>query len=582
MTKEQYKEKSTFSIFASYYKPHWKFFAVDMACALVASLADLAFPLVTRYSLQTLLPAKLFSAFFLIMASMILLQAFRGVLLFVVSYVGHSMGVRIEADIRKDLFSHMQELSFGFYDKNRTGQLMNRVTGDLFEITELAHHGPEYLFTSTAVIIGGLIIMFTIQWRLALLITLVFPVAIALTLVLRRRMSRASNKVKERLAGINNQLESSISGMRTAKAFANEDREREKFFHSNEMFKHSKSEFYKAMGMFSGSQEFFMSFINILVIMYGGYLIMQGHFSTIEMITFTLYISAFFTPIRQIISLADQITAGTVGFKRFLQLMRTDPEISDQPGAKNLGRVKGEILFEDVSFSYDGKTPVLSHINLQVPIGETLAVVGPSGGGKSTLCQLIPRFYDVTGGRVLVDGSDVRGVTQKSLRENIGIVQQDVFLFAGSILENIRYGRPEATDQEIVAAARLAEIHEDILSFPDGYDTYVGERGVMLSGGQKQRISIARIFLKNPPILILDEATSALDSITESRIQSAFDKLSSGRTTIVIAHRLSTIRGAQKIVVIEEDGIAEQGSHEELLAKGGEYAKLYRLQNSMF
>jgi ATP-binding cassette subfamily B protein len=581
LTREEMKKKSALSIFFSYYKPHRKLLVLDLFCAVMAALLDLIFPLITRYSLQSLLPDRLFLAFFLIMGSMVLIQFIRGIFSFFVSYKGHILGVRFEADIRNDLFAHMQTLSFGFFDKNRTGQLMNRVTGDLFEISELSHHGPEQLVSSAASILGGLAVMFLIQWRLALVITITFPLVILLIAGMRKRLNHASLKVKERLAGINNEMESCLSGMRTAKAFANEPKEAEKFQTANGLYVDAKGKFYKNMGLFHASQDFSLSVINIVVIAFGGLLIMQGRFDTVELITFTLYISAFLNPIRQILALVEQLTAGTAGFQRFLELMRTDPDIQDRADAVSMKRPRGEIQFRDVSFSYDGVNSVLSHVNLTVAAGETLAVVGPSGGGKTTLCQLIPRFYDVTGGAVTIDGQDVRNVTQLSLRQNIGIVQQDVFLFAGSILDNIRYGRLDATLDEVMEAARKAEIHQDILNMPNGYDTYVGERGVMLSGGQKQRIAIARVFLKNPPILILDEATSALDSVTELRIQTALEALSAGRTTILIAHRLSTIRNANEIIVVEDDGIAEQGSHESLLARGGAYAKLYQVQQSL-
>ena len=471
MTREQWKTRRPFRIFCSYYKPHRRLLAFDLCCAVLASLLDLIFPLATRYSLQHFLPQKLFLAFFLIMGSMILVQLLRALLSFIVSYKGHVLGVRFEADIRDDLFSHMQTLSFGFFDQNRTGQLMNRVTGDLFEISELSHHGPEQICSSAASILGGLIIMFTIQWRLALVITLVFPLVILVLVLLRGRMRRASMRVKERLADVNNQMESSVSGMRTAKAFANETTEQERFHGANRRYVGAKSEYYFSMGLFHGAQDFSMAFINIAVILFGGVLIMQGRFDAVELITFTLYITAFLNPIRQILALIEQLNAGTAGFHRFLELMRTDPQITDREGAVSMPRAKGEIRFDDVSFSYDGIHPVLSHVTLTVPAGETLAVVGPSGGGKSTLCQLIPRFYEVTGGAVSIDGYNVKDVTQASLRQSIGIVQQDVFLFAGTILDNIRYGRLDATLEEVMEAAKLAEIHDDILNMPDGYDT---------------------------------------------------------------------------------------------------------------
>ena len=568
-------------IFLSYYKPHLKLFILDMCCALGIALVDLAFPYVSRLSMQSLLPSGLFGTFFAVMGILLGAYALRAGMHFIVTYFGHMMGVLIEADIRRDLFQHMQDLSFSFYDKNRTGQLMSRATNDLFEITELAHHGPEDLFISLVTLIGAFCLMCTIQWRLALIVFAVVPVFVIFTVIQRRRMMRASVQVKQNMAGINGQLESSISGMRTAKAFANEDQENEKFRTSNDQFKGAKRGYYKAMAIYNAGLEFALPVMNVLTIAAGGYFIMKGQMDYIDLVTFALYISTFLTPVRKLAAFVEQFLNGMAGFKRFVELMRTQPAVQDAPGAPDMGKAAGDISMEDVSFAYETGETVLDHISLHIAPGETLAVVGPSGGGKSTLCQLIPRFYDVTGGRIRVDGQDVRSVTQHSLRQNIGIVQQDVFLFAGTIFDNIRYGRPDATEAEIVEAAKRAEIYNDIMEMPDGFQTQVGERGVMLSGGQKQRISIARIFLKNPPILILDEATSALDSVTEARIQSAFDELAKGRTTLIIAHRLSTIRNAHRIIVVDDNRIVEEGTHEELLRSGGEYASLYNAQKSV-
>ena len=568
-------------IFLSYYKPHLKLFILDMCCALGIALVDLAFPYVSRLSMQSLLPSGLFGTFFAVMGILLGAYALRAGMHFIVTYFGHMMGVLIEADIRRDLFQHMQDLSFSFYDKNRTGQLMSRATNDLFEITELAHHGPEDLFISLVTLIGAFCLMCTIQWRLALIVFAVVPLFVIFTVIQRRRMMKASVQVKQNMAGINGQLESSISGMRTAKAVANEDQENEKFRTSNDQFKGAKRGYYKAMAIYNAGLEFALPVMNVLTIAAGGYFIMKGQMDYIDLVTFALYISTFLTPVRKLAAFVEQFLNGMAGFKRFVELMRVQPEVADAPGAKVMPAAKGDIDIDDVSFSYDGGETVLDHISIHIPQGETVAVVGPSGGGKSTLCQLIPRFYDVTGGRIRVDGQDVRSVTQHSLRQNIGIVQQDVFLFAGTIFDNIRYGRPDATEAEIVEAAKRAEIYNDIMEMPDGFQTQVGERGVMLSGGQKQRISIARIFLKNPPILILDEATSALDSVTEARIQSAFDELAKGRTTLIIAHRLSTIRNAHRIIVVDDNRIVEEGTHEELLRSGGEYASLYNAQKSV-
>ena len=565
-------------IFLSYYRPHLRLFILDMVCALGIALVDLAFPAVSREALNTLLPQSLYAAFFTVMAVLLGAYVLRAAMQFIVAYWGHMMGVRIEADIRRDLFGHMQDLSFSFYDKNRTGQLMSRATSDLFEITELAHHGPEDLFISAVTLIGAFCLMVRIQWKLALIVFAVVPIFIVFTIVQRRRMMKASVEVKQTMAGINGQLESSISGMRTAKAFASEDQEDEKFRASNEQFKGAKRGYYQAMATYHAGLEFVLPVMNVLTVAAGGFFIMRGELDFVDLVTFTLYISTFLTPVRKLAAFVEQFLNGMAGFKRFVELMRVEPAVKDAPDAREMEAARGDILVEDVSFHYEDGPAVLDHVSIHIPQGETVAVVGPSGGGKSTLCQLIPRFYDVTGGRILVDGQDVREVTQRSLRRSIGIVQQDVFLFAGTILENIRYGRPDATEAEVVDAARRAEIYDDIMAMPGGFQTYVGERGVMLSGGQKQRVSIARIFLKDPPILILDEATSALDSVTEARIQSAFDELARGRTTLIIAHRLSTIRSANRIIVVDENHILEEGTHQELLEKGGEYAQLYNAQ----
>ena len=582
MTTREFQQKNTLSIFLSYFRPHRALFALDLICATVVSVIDLAFPLVTRRSMYDLLPQQQYRAFFTVMAVMIAAFTLRALLYYVIAYWGHTFGIRVEADIRRDLFVHMQELDVSFFDHNRTGQLMSRLTSDLFEITELAHHGPEDLLISSLTIIGALAIMFSIEWRLALVVACILPVFLAVIMSRRRRMSAASRNEKKKTAAINVGIESSLSGIRTARAFANEDEEIGKFDTANEAFKTSKRAFHHEMGLFNATMEFFMTLLSAAVITVGGYLIMRGEMNYIDLITFSLYITTFINPVRKLANFSEIFARGFAGVERFVALMRVEPALRDAPDAKELTDCRGEIDVDHVSFSYDTEEKadgVLHDVSVHIAPGEAVAIVGPSGGGKSTLCQLIPRFYEVSGGAIRIDGTDVRALTQASLHRAIGIVQQDVFLFADTVRENIRYGRPDATDAEIAEAAKRAEIYDDIMAMPQGFDTYVGERGTMLSGGQKQRISIARIFLKNPSILILDEATSALDSVTEVKIQHAFDELSRGRTALIIAHRLSTVRGADRILVVEEGHIAEEGSHEALLAKNGAYAALWRAQN---
>ena len=580
MTTEEYRKKSPLRVFLHYFGNHKRLFAVDITCAVLIALIDLAFPLVTRKSLYDLLPNGKYQVFFALMATAMVFYVLRSVLNYIVCYFGHTFGIRVEADIRADLFRHMQELSYDFYDANRTGQLMSRLTSDLFELTELAHHGPEDLLTSAVTIIGALIVMATIRWELALVVGILIPVFIVVIMAMRSNMSRVSVAVKQKTGHINTEIESSLSGIRTAKAFGNEDVEIARFDAANKVYRTSKRSFYQAMGMFNSSMEFFLTSMNVVVIAVGGYMILKGRLDYRDLITFSLYIATFVTPMRKLSTFSELFANGFAGLNRFVEVMRLSPTIADSKDARDLTDVRGEIRVDHVSFAYEGDLAVLHDVSLDVHPGETIAIVGPSGGGKSTLCQLIPRFYDVSGGSISIDGVDVRNIRQKSLHKTIGIVQQEVFLFADTILENIRYGRPDATDEEVIQAAKRAEIYEDIQAMPHGFETYVGERGTLLSGGQKQRVAIARIFLMDPAILILDEATSALDSVTEAKIQRAFDRLSQGRTTLIIAHRLSTIRGAGRIVSISDGVITEVGTHRELLQKGGVYADLYNTQNA--
>ena len=581
MTTKDYRQKSPLSIFLHYFGNHKALFAVDILCAVGIAAIDLTFPLVTRKALYDLLPNQLYRTFFFIMLAVALSYVLRTFLNYIVAYYGHTFGIRVEADIRKDLFAHMQELSFDYYDRNRTGKLMARLTSDLFELTELAHHGPEDLLTSGLTILGALAVMLSVRWELALVVALTIPVFLAVAMAMRNRMARASAAAKEKTGHINQEIESSLSGVRTAKAFANEQAEINRFNAANEVYKTSKREFHKAMGMFHSSVEFFLCMLNVIIVGFGGYYVMRGQMDYRDLITFNLYIASFVNPMRKLCNFSELFANGFAGLNRFVEVMRTEPTVQDKPGAKKLENVQGKIDISHVSFAYDGDLAVLHDVSMAVRPGETIAIVGPSGGGKTTLCQLIPRFYDVTSGSISIDGLDIRDVTQRSLHESIGIVQQDVFLFADTVFENIRYGRPDATLDEVKEAAKQAEIYDDIMAMPNGFQTYVGERGTLLSGGQKQRIAIARIFLKNPPILILDEATSALDSVTEAKIQRAFDNLAKGRTTLIIAHRLSTIRSASRIVSIADGIITECGTHAQLLETDGIYSQLYKTQNAL-
>ena len=569
--------KKPLSIFVDYIRDENKLFILDMCCAVLVSAVDLVFPYVSKNAMQTSLPQRMFTTFFVVMLILVSAYLLKSLLYYLITVLGHRMGVHIEANMRRDLFRHVQTLGFDYFDRNRTGTVMSRLTSDLFEITELAHHGPENIIICTVTIVGAMILMFTIQWQLALVLLILLPLCIWFTLSQRLKMRDANIEVKKKTGVIYSAIENSVSGIRTAKAFANEDLELVKFDEANGLYRSAKSDYYKAMGLFQSGMEFTLSIMPVAVIAVGGLLIMRGRMDYIDLITFTLYVSTFVTPVRKLAMFIEQYMQGSAGFTRFLELMNTKPTVTDAPNAVELGEVTGEVELCDVCFGY-GETQVLSHVSLKVEPGRCLALIGSSGGGKTTLSQLILRFYDLDSGSIKIDGIDVRNIKQQSLHRSVGVIQQDVYMFAGTVRDNIRYGRPDASDAEIENAARLAEIHDEIMQMPNGYDSYIGERGVMLSGGQKQRISIARLFLKNPKILILDEATSALDTVTERRIQASLDRLSAGRTVIIIAHRLSTVRNADTIAVIEHGSVAETGTHESLLERNGIYAQLYRAQ----
>ena len=569
--------KKPLSIFVDYIRDEKKLFILDMFCAVLVSAVDLVFPYVSKNAMQTYLPQRMFTTFFVVMLILVAAYLLKSLLYYIITVLGHRMGVHIEANMRRDLFRHVQTLGFDYFDRNRTGTVMSRLTSDLFEITELAHHGPENILICTVTIVGAMILMFTIQWELALVLLILLPLCIWFTLSQRLKMRDANIEVKKKTGVIYSAIENSVSGIRTAKAFANEDLELVKFDEANGLYRSAKSDYYKAMGLFQSGMEFTLSIMPVAVIAVGGLLIMRGRMDYIDLITFTLYVSTFVTPVRKLAMFIEQYMQGSAGFTRFLELMNTKPTVTDAPNAVELGEVTGEVELCDVCFGY-GETQVLSHVSLKVEPGRSLALIGPSGGGKTTLSQLILRFYDLDSGSIKIDGIDVRNIKQQSLHRSVGVIQQDVYMFAGTVRDNIRYGRPDASDAEIENAARLAEIHDEIMQMPNGYDSYIGERGVMLSGGQKQRISIARLFLKNPKILILDEATSALDTVTERRIQASLDRLSAGRTVVIIAHRLSTVKNADTIAVIEHGSVAETGTHESLLERNGIYAQLYRAQ----
>ena len=564
--------------FISYYKPYLKLFILDLSCAFLIASIDLAFPLVTRQFINDIIPNGKLRIFYIFIIALLALAVVRAVLNYIIDYWGHIVGTRMERDMRRDLFEHLQTLSFNYFDNVKTGHLMSRIVNDLREISELSHHGPEDLFISLVMLIGSFIILTTIEWRLTLIIYGFLPLLIWYAILKRKKMTSAFRLVRKRIANVNAQLENSISGIRVAKSFTNEEYEIEKFNEGNREFNSSREFAYKVMAEFFAGIFFLSNILNIITLSVGGFFVYRGYINIGDLVAYLLYINFFLQPIRKLTNFTQQFQDGMTGFERFVEIMKVKPSIVDKEDAVNLKEIKGKIEFKNVAFKYSEKKFVLSNINLAIMPGETMALVGPSGGGKTTLCQLIPRFYEVNDGEILVDGINIKDIKMKSLRENIGLVQQDVFLFTGTIKENILYGKPGAEDTEVAKAAKDANIHDFIMSLPEGYDSYVGEKGIKLSGGQKQRISLARAFLKNPAILILDEATSALDSEAEIIIQQALEKLTVGRTVLVIAHRLSTIKNANQIVVLTDEGIKEKGNHDELIARNGLYTKLYNAQ----
>ena len=566
----------------SYYKPYRGIFWADMFFATLSAAIALVFPLIVRYVTSTLIYLETGEILHQVKLLAVLLLVLVGVECyskFFISNYGHVMGAKIEYNMRAEIFNHLQKLSFGFYDNQKVGQLMSRITTDLFDITELMHHGPENLILSVVKIAGAFVILVSISPALALAAFIVLPFMFAYAYFLNGKMRRAFRQNRVRIAEINAQIEDNLSGIRVVKSFANEDVENKKFKGGNDGFLSAKKNSYHYMGSFHAGLGAFTTLIQVNVILAGAVLIARGSVDVSDMVTFLLYISVFTDPVRTLIDFTEQFQNGYTGFERFCEIMAIEPDIKDKNDAVELKNVKGDIAFENVSFQYEENTErVLKNINLTVPAGAYMALVGSSGAGKSTLCSLIPRFYDVTGGAVKIDGTDVRDIKLKSLREHIGIVQQDVYLFVGTVYDNIRYGRPDATRAEVIEAAKNANAHDFIMSLPNGYETDIGQRGIKLSGGQKQRLSIARVFLKNPPILIFDEATSALDNESEKVVQESLERLAENRTTFVIAHRLSTIKNAERILVLTDDGIEEEGTHEQLLEKGGIYEKLYNMQ----
>jgi ATP-binding cassette, subfamily B, bacterial len=564
--------------FIGYYRPHLPLFMLDFGCALITALMDLVFPYVVQLMIDDVFPSRNLRLILTISGGLLIFFIIRSILQYIVDYWGHVLGIRMEYHMRKDLFQHLQKLSFNYFDNTRTGHVMSRLVNDLNEISELAHHGPEDLFIALVTLVGAFLIMMSIHWPLTLITFTLIPIVMVFTILKNQRMQEAFRNMRHKLADINAQVEDSISGVRVVKSFTNESYEEAKFKIGNEEFRNSKEKALKVMAEFFAGVNFFTNAINLLVITFGGVFIYRGTMTIGQLVGFLLYVAMFLQPMRKLTILVENYQKGMAGFHRFVETLEIEPDIKDEPGAHDIMDILGEIEFHDVTFSYNNREHVLKNISFTISPGETVALVGPSGGGKTTLCNLIPRFYEVETGAITIDNRDLRGFTLRSLRSNIGTVQQDVFLFSGSVRDNIAYANVEASDEAIVAAAKKANAHEFIMRLEDGYDTYIGERGVMLSGGQKQRLSIARIFLKNPRILILDEATSALDNETEKLIQRSLAELSKQRTTLVIAHRLATIQTADRILVLTDEGIVEEGSHIALLQKKGVYARLYESQ----
>lgn len=572
---------SIFKRFVRYYKPYQGLFYADLFCAVVVSMIDLAFPQLLRLFTAGVFissPEDYRNVIAFIGVGMIVMYMIRYGCQYYITSWGHVMGAYMESDMRQDLFNHYQRLSFSYYDKNNTGEMMSKLVSDLFDISELAHHGPENLFISTLKIVGSFTILMLINAKMTLILFCITMLMVIFSVYQNKKMHAVFMDNRKKIAGVNSRVQDTLSGIRVVKSFANEELEREKFCNSNREFLHSKVASYKMMGIFHAGNSFFQGLLYISVLLSGGFFIADGSLEVTDLAIYALYIGIFINPIDVLINFTESFQKGYSGFKRFLEVVDSHPEIVDKKDAVSLRNVRGQIIYKDVSFQYANTSKVLSNVNITIEAGKTVALVGPSGGGKTTLCSLLPRFYDVVSGAVMIDGNDVRSLTLQSLRNAIGIVQQDVYIFAGSVRDNISYGKPHATDQEIMDAAQHANIHEFIMSLENGYNSYVGERGTRLSGGQKQRLAIARVFLKNPPILILDEATSALDNESERYIQASLEQLSKGRTTIIVAHRLSTIRNADEIIVINNTGIEERGNHEELLSQNGLYATYYNMQ----